>query len=212
MENDQTNTKIDFIEYMAKCEEVLNGTRTLESLAVRECGDCTVCCTAPGIEKAQIEPHELTLLQPKAACQECQHSTGKGCGIYQKRPTICRSYQCLWLAGLADKKPSEGGVAWCIQPCLMTGSILVVGHALDNRESLKDVDVRKDIRSFLDFSYTTPEGYEGRFAGVAMRDSKVVVRFDNTGDFPHLMADVDQSDPMKMEVLEKTQRRAEWKI
>lgn len=208
MENDQT--KIGFAEYMQKCEEVLDGRRTLESLAVRECGDCTVCCTAPGIERSSIEPHELATLKPKAACEVCKHSTGKGCGIYQERPNICRSYQCLWLAGLAESKPSDGGVAWCIQPCLMTGSILVVGHALDSRESLKDVDVRKDIRSFLDFAYETPDGGIGKFAGVAMRDATVVVRFDNTGQFPHLMADIDPADPMRMEVIETTQRRAEW--
>lgn len=208
MTNDQT--KIGFEEYMMKCAGVLDGSRTIESLAVRECGDCNVCCVAPGIEESQIEPHELTLLKPKPACQACPNSTSKGCGIYEKRPTICRSYQCLWLAGLAEKKPSEGGVAWCIQPCMMTMSVMIVGHAIDNHESLKDVDVRKDVKSFLAFRSLNEDGTEGRFSGVAMRDAKTVVRFDNTGDFPNLMADVNPNDWMRMEVIQETQRRAEW--
>ena len=49
----------------------------------RQCGPCTVCCT------------ELKIFAPelkKEARVPCPHLGAKGCGIYDTRPQICRSY------------------------------------------------------------------------------------------------------------------------
>ena len=195
-----------FENYMDRCLPVMEGRAPVESLAIRECGDCDMCCRAPAIDASQLEPHELPLLKPKPAGEKCQHCTSGGCGIYQKRPGICRGYMCLYVCGITDTKPMDGKVCWTFQPCQMTGRVLVVGHCLDAAEVLRDADNREDIREFM--------AVEGNHKPVAvvLRTPKEVVRFDNTGNIPHLMADIDQSDPMKMTVLEGTARRAEWRI
>lgn len=99
----------------------------------------------------------------------------------------------------------QGGVCWTFQPDLMMDGLIVVGHALDAAEVMKDVDNRKDIAAFSAFD----EGQN--INAICIRTPKEVVRFDNIGRFPHLMADVDPNDPMKMEVIEDSQRRANWK-
>ena len=59
-----------------------------ERLPDRPCGECSVCCTykpidAPGFAKA-----------PGLACQHCLPAGG--CGIYETRFEICRTYRCGW--------------------------------------------------------------------------------------------------------------------
>jgi len=53
----------------------------------RDCGGCTVCCVWPTINKPEIQK------QSGAACRHC---TQAGCGIYETRPPVCRSYYCAW--------------------------------------------------------------------------------------------------------------------
>jgi len=54
----------------------------------RECGGCTVCCKELTIETDAIRKVQGVL---------CVHCTpGSGCGIYQQRPEICRTWFCQW--------------------------------------------------------------------------------------------------------------------
>ena len=53
----------------------------------RDCGDCTVCCVAPSIDKPEIQ---------KLSGAACRHCTGAGCAIYESRPPVCRSFYCAW--------------------------------------------------------------------------------------------------------------------
>src|ERR1700685_4410236 len=51
-----------------------------------DCGSCTVCCMA-------LRVIELD----KEAGRYCQHCLpGKGCGIYETRPEVCRGFLCGW--------------------------------------------------------------------------------------------------------------------
>jgi hypothetical protein len=52
---------------------------------LKECGDCSLCC-----KLIEVPPLE------KPANQWCQHCTKRSCAIYEKRPTICHSFDCLW--------------------------------------------------------------------------------------------------------------------
>ena len=77
--------------------------RALKKTTFRECGKCTVCCTAltvPSLEK------------PKQ--KECDHlcGDGSGCGIYKSRPTECREFQCLWTQGVLTEshRPDKIGI------------------------------------------------------------------------------------------------------
>lgn len=70
----------------------------------RSCGDCTACCT------------ELTVDTPdfaKPAGAPCVHLTARGCGIHPVRPTICRTWFCVWrrVARLPDEaRPDRSGL------------------------------------------------------------------------------------------------------
>jgi hypothetical protein len=55
----------------------------------RSCGDCTVCCTWPTIDKPELQ---------KKSATTCKHCTATGCGIYENRFPICRDYYCAWRA------------------------------------------------------------------------------------------------------------------
>ena len=98
----------------------------------RTCGDCTVCCTWPTIDKPQIQ---------KKSGTTCRHCTASGCGIYETRYPICREYFCAWRAmdifgeewrpdrsGVLPYVETEGiapGFDWSIGIGLM-----LVGHPL----------------------------------------------------------------------------------
>lgn len=65
--------------------------------AQRECGGCTVCCTAIAVQ---------TLGKPTG--RSCQHLIQTGCGIYPQRlgdPAYveCEGFRCLWLQGHLDE-------------------------------------------------------------------------------------------------------------
>ncbi|HET7083651.1 MAG TPA: hypothetical protein VFI23_02705 [Rhizomicrobium sp.] len=53
----------------------------------RDCGGCTVCCVFPTINKPEIQ---------KLSGARCRHCASTGCGIYDSRPPVCRSYYCAW--------------------------------------------------------------------------------------------------------------------
>lgn len=54
----------------------------------RLCGSCQLCCKLVPVPTIS-----------KAAGQRCVHSkVGRGCRIYVRRPTACRTWSCRWLA------------------------------------------------------------------------------------------------------------------
>ena len=69
--------------------------------ASRSCGTCSLCCTVLRVDELG-----------KRAGDDCSHQRGgMGCGIYETRPSICRSYQCLWRQGGLedDERPDATG-------------------------------------------------------------------------------------------------------
>lgn len=53
----------------------------------RSCGSCTMCCKIFDIPQIN-----------KLYGQWCPHvRQGRGCGIYETRPDVCRTYHCAWL-------------------------------------------------------------------------------------------------------------------
>ena len=55
--------------------------------AAKVCGTCSMCCKLPSIAELG-----------KPAGVWCQHVLkGKGCGIYEARPEVCRAFRCSWL-------------------------------------------------------------------------------------------------------------------
>lgn len=68
---------------------------------IRECGPCTVCCDILEIP---------TLRKPKKT--KCENLCSKGCGIYETRPTECRTFQCIWSEGYTGEgqRPDRSGI------------------------------------------------------------------------------------------------------
>lgn len=78
----------------------------------RACGDCVMCCktmTVPSLSKPR-----------DSWCTYCRiGKTGGGCTIYDLRPDLCASFECVWLqdrAGLLpdSARPDRSGVV--LQP------------------------------------------------------------------------------------------------
>lgn len=60
----------------------------------RVCGPCTECCRTMGVQEGDFH---------KRKDEWCQHAhAGRGCAIYETRPTPCRDFTCLWLTGWGD--------------------------------------------------------------------------------------------------------------
>ncbi len=53
----------------------------------RSCGTCTLCCKVIAV----VDFDKL----PGVWCKHCQQN--RGCGIYETRPTDCRTFYCHWM-------------------------------------------------------------------------------------------------------------------
>ena len=65
-----------------------------------ECGDCTACCTLSVVPELN-----------KKAWEQCAHCD-KGCKIYDKRPQVCRDFECAYLQGGTniELRPDKCGI------------------------------------------------------------------------------------------------------
>lgn len=52
----------------------------------RTCGECTLCCYT--MESAELD------MKVGEWCKMC---TNTGCSIHEKRPNVCRRFNCVWL-------------------------------------------------------------------------------------------------------------------
>lgn len=121
----------------------------------RQCGDCKVCCFVPPIDEPEMQK------QPNALC--C-HRSAIGCGIYEKRPTACRTYFCGWrrLAYLDDDwRPDRSGVLIERGTPSTVGSesivLILVGNPLKTIRQPVFLDfVRKNINHRVTFFLALP--------------------------------------------------------
>ena len=76
----------------------------MELIPGRDCGDCTVCCTALNIDKPEIQ---------KKSGLTCKNCVSGGCAIYETRYPVCRGYYCAWrTVDIFDEdwRPDRSGV------------------------------------------------------------------------------------------------------
>lgn len=82
--------------------------------AGRECGPCDACCVLPRISPEPDFP------EGKRGYEPCPHLllVGHGCGVYEDRPELCRSYTCLWRAGIVEgderRRPDRLGLMFTL--------------------------------------------------------------------------------------------------
>jgi len=143
----------------------------------RECGECTVCCVAPSINKPEIQ---------KLSGARCRHCTGGGCSIYDTRPPICRGFYCAWrtvdIFG-DDWRPDKSGVLAYVETegisdsfDLSTGiGLMLVGNPLKivRQKYFQDFVVTGVMNSVpLFLSLPGPRGYQA--ATVSLNTDQMV--------------------------------------
>jgi hypothetical protein len=92
---------------------------------MNHCGTCNLCCKLMRVDEVDT---------PRG--KWCQYAKpGKGCGIYENRPTACREYECLWLQ--AQKKGDEKFFPADLKP---NRSRVVIDFTTDGKHPLLHVD------------------------------------------------------------------------
>ncbi|GMV03911.1 MAG: hypothetical protein AMXMBFR53_01930 [Gemmatimonadota bacterium] len=120
--------------------------------------------------------HELR----KSPWQACRHLGASGCGIYDRRPASCRTFECQWLRGVlemdgavdADLRPDACGVIFDYQPGTAFGDLYTaweVEPGAADRAPARDVIAGLSERFPVMIVSFDPDGEDGasrrRFAG-----------------------------------------------
>ncbi|MBS1170622.1 MAG: hypothetical protein H6R01_1540 [Burkholderiaceae bacterium] len=78
----------------------------------RQCGSCMVCCE-------YLYINSPTLKKPAdVLCSNCV--INQGCSIYETRPSVCRTWHCLWRRDAAIPealRPDKSGVLFSLKVC-----------------------------------------------------------------------------------------------
>lgn len=125
----------------------------------RSCGTCTACCVIPGIRPVDLDEEEAKLVPPKRPDTPCIHCTGTGCAIYDKRPSLCREFECAYIAGVTRERPDEMDVpvTWTLRDTADTAHIegmwlQFVGQCADVDKALASPQVREQIKQLASAS------------------------------------------------------------
>ena len=149
----------------------------MELIPGRDCGDCTVCCTWPTINKPEIQ---------KVSGSACKHCVSGGCAIYETRFPVCRGYFCAWRSVDIfgdDWRPDKSGVLPYVETegiaedfDLGTGiGLMLVGHAarIVRQKWFQDFVVTGVMNSVpLFLSLPGPRGHQA--ATVSLNTSEMV--------------------------------------
>jgi hypothetical protein len=84
----------------------------------RQCGDCTECCFHLAVTEINKEQGE-----------QCEHCSGIGCKIYDQRPSVCREFDCAWVASTVflseGLRPKESGILLHFSPSVMGATLYI---------------------------------------------------------------------------------------
>ena len=96
----------------------------------RSCGPCTECCRV-------IQVDDVGDGFSKPADQLCVNCTATGCGIYDTRYEVCRTFQCGWLSDRREllrerDRPDRSGIIITapgeLCPPILFGRKVLVAH------------------------------------------------------------------------------------
>jgi len=99
---------------------------------------------------------------PKKSMERCPHVvSGKGCGIYEKRPGPCKSFECLWLAEILksengndeDIRPDKLGIMFTVMYGTAFGDVITAWEVWPDasRETKGRILIEELARGFVDF-------------------------------------------------------------
>ncbi len=134
-------------------------TGSIDLVAGRACGGCTVCCSVMAIDKPDIQ---------KEAGVPCRHCA-QGCAIYAARPQLCRDYHCGWrqLPMLDESwRPDRSGVFVEVESLEgeTTITLVLIGNPLKTvRQPWFQDFVITGVRGHvpLQLGITGPPGHQG---------------------------------------------------
>lgn len=112
----------------------------------RECGDCVMCCRDLSIRSPELV---------KPAYVLCPHCTGAGCGIYETRPSVCRSWHCLWrwLGTLPEElRPDRCGVMFDldrVRPPTNVFEHVFISAETDDKANFQRPEVQQALQMFI---------------------------------------------------------------
>ena len=105
------------------------------AVAARACDGCVACCQVLNIDAPEMI---------KPANQMCMHCTGQGCAVYDTRPQVCRTWDCVWRrieSMPLETRPDHLGVLFTIDrqadPQSPFDRLYFVARAVDEPEALK---------------------------------------------------------------------------
>lgn len=113
------------------------------------CGECSLCCIYPAIEKIQFAAEGMPLTGRKPYGKTCAHCTSKGCSVYEVRPPVCRNYECLWKFGLVEMPPLVSKAIWALEFNHETSKPVVVCQCESSIDLLSSPAHLSEITKFL---------------------------------------------------------------
>ncbi|MCC6332400.1 MAG: YkgJ family cysteine cluster protein [Myxococcales bacterium] len=90
----------------------------------RVCQACALCCDGTLFTRVPLAPADEVPAEVHAVTtatgarylpQPCAALRGTCCAVYQRRPLVCRRFECLLLVGLRDGEVSEVGALELVQ-------------------------------------------------------------------------------------------------
>ena len=114
----------------------------------RHCGECMVCCEYLSINTSNFKKPADTL------CQNCV--ADQGCRIYHSRPSVCRTWHCLWRrhpgmpeALRPDKCKAVFSLKVCFEPRQMFENAYIVCMTLTDPSVFDTPAVSEAIDMFI---------------------------------------------------------------
>jgi hypothetical protein len=154
----------------------------------RDCGSCVACCKSLHIDKPELQ---------KAAGVLCPHNTGSACGIYATRPTICRTWYCLWrrIGELPNfTRPDKIGVMLSVDqhepPCAPFEKFYIIARPINGLDDFENPQARAAIQMFIDEgSVPVWLGFEGsKWMIYPSQEVAAAVLNPATGSSPAILA------------------------
>jgi hypothetical protein len=103
--------------------------------SANQCGTCTLCCKLVHVDEIN-----------KPVGKWCDHcALGKGCKIYDTRPTECRTWNCLWLQGAFGSHPDLRPDKCKVVVGYQAGFLMVVEDASPPKSGLRFVEELKTM-------------------------------------------------------------------
>lgn len=118
----------------------------------RRCGSCTLCCKLTSVPE---------LGKPiNVWCKHCV--VGKGCGIYDARPTSCQQFKCVWYENLSMSNELRPDVCKVVFEGIGNKIVLALINQGADWQVWSNPAIRAQVREFLRESIALVDTHQRR--------------------------------------------------